>query len=245
LDLLEGRQLERWNVTFGPGKAFLAAMDAPSKPQAMLLHQLIAADRTFLVPFLQRLVDSDYDFGVGKYLGLETQVKEVWAEVWDAHRQELSNLEPPLPDDTTVGKRTLLHHAAARIRFLNKTEGLGLNVDKLRTLSDQFDGCAESADMPSDSFARIKRSIHGLAPEESSGQDLQEAILSAFSTLQRAGYMSAFGAYLFVNEKLGPTKYADWTTFVNHVRTERQFVSKSSFRRDDFLVGLNAVRVSQ
>jgi hypothetical protein len=234
LDLLEWRDRERWKTTFGAGRTFLSLWNDKSPPQALLLHQLLTYDRTFLLPFLVRLIEADYDFAVGRYLGLQSYVKEVWQELWQSYGQELRSKEPPLPENPK--DRTLLHHAAARIRFLNKMEGLRLSMDKLIRLTHEFSGFEDSQNMPADSFFRIGAAVSGRRPSQLNGTDLSERILRAFSTLQRAGHASGHGIYLFVNETSLPQQAVDWEAFTEHVRKERPFSTRASFRRDDFLI---------
>ncbi|QQG48733.1 MAG: hypothetical protein HY247_08370 [archaeon] len=239
LDFLEGRRLERWDVTFGAGRTFLTLWEAKQRQTELLLHQFLTHDRTFSLPFLSRLVDADYDFGRGRFKGLEGLAREVWEEIWKAHRYELVALEPPLPDSVKVTERTLLHHASARIRFLNRMDGLALNIDVLRRLTEGFQGTEDSDRMPADSFARIKAATSGLAPAEATANELHAALMDAYQTLQKAGYMSGYGAYLLVNQKLPANRYVAWETLVNHARVGEGFVWKSSFRSDDFLLGIS------
>jgi len=238
LDLLEWR--ERWRTTFGAGRAFLSLWSNSSPPASLLLHQLLTYDRTFVIPFLIRLVEAEYDFAAGKFVGLESYVKEVWQEIWDAHERELQSREPPLPKPSEVKPRTLLHHAMARIRFLNRIEGLRLNMDKLNRLTQHFHGFEDSDEMPSDSFFRIGSAIGGRRPCEMNGSELTDKVLQAFSALQRARHASGYGVYLFVNQKALPEKAVDRQTFTSHVRKERPFSTRASFRRDDFLITVEA-----
>ena len=242
LDFLEGRRLERWDVTFGAGRTFLTLWEAKERQTELLLHQFLTHDRTFAIPFLTRLVEADYDFGRGRFVGLEGLAREVWEEIWERHRHELMALEPPLPDSAKVTNRTLLHHASARIRFLNRMDGLALNIDVLRRLAEQFHGTEDSDRMPPDSFARIKKATFGSVPAEASQEELRNAILDAFQTLQKAGYISGYGAYLCINQRLPPDRYVAWDTLVNYARLGEGFVWKSSFRSDDFLLGLSPQR---
>lgn len=234
IDLLEWRERERWRITFGAGKAFLSVWIDDSPPKALLLHQLITYDRTFLIPFLIRLVEAEYDFTAGKFVGLEKYVEEIWSEMWQTYGRELREREPPL--SATPKRRTLLHHAAARVRFLNKLEGLGLNMDKLIRLTQEFHGFEDTEEMPDDSFFRIGRAMSGRRPSELSASELTDKTLQAFSVLQRAGHASGFGAYLLVNERSLPEKAVDWTAFSDHIRKEGPFATRASFRRDDFLI---------
>jgi hypothetical protein len=234
LDLLEWRDRERWRTTFGAGRAFLNLWSNNQPPLYLLLHQFLKYDRTFAIPFLIRLVEAEYDFSTGRFVGLEDHVSKVWQEIWDAHHRELLSLEPPLPRQP--GRRTLLHHAAARIRFLNRTDGLGLNIDKLNRLTDQFQEFEDSEEMPTDSFFRIGSAISDRRPLEMDRSELTEKVLHAFSVLQRAEHASAYAIYLFINEKDLPQKAVDWQTFASHVRKEHPFSPRASLRRDDFLI---------
>ena len=238
LDLIEWR--ERWRTTFGAGRSMLNLWSDTSPPVYLFLHQALTYDRTFLVPFLTRLVEADYDFAAGRFVGLEKYVKEVWQETWDMHHSELLNLEPPLPNPSEVKTRTLLHHAAARIRFLNRIEGLGLNIDKLNRLVQEFHGFEDSENMPSDSFFRIGKAISGQEPVHLGGPELTERILRAFYALRRGGHASGYGTYLFVNEQSLPEKAVDWQELSSHVRREFPFSTRTSFRREDFLVTVEA-----
>ena len=239
LDLLDGRNIERWGVSFGAGRTFLNLWNSGCIPATMLLNQLLTYDRSFLLPFLVRLVETEYDFSTSRYKGLEPKVREVWQEIWQTNRNELMNKEPPLPDPKQVKDRTLLHHAASRIRFLSKMEGLGLNIEKLRRITEQFAGFEETPRMPQDSFRRIKIALTGEVPKQIQEDYLKEAILEAFNKLQRGGHVSAYGTFLFVNERIGENVTVDWNNFADHVRKKELYSKSSSFRRDDQLLSIS------
>jgi len=236
LDLLEWRERERWRISFGPGRAFLKLWDAQKQPQHFLINQLLQYDRSFTIPFITRLVETDYDFSSGKFVGLEEKVMEVWEEIWASNRRELELLEPKLPSPGEVRPRTLLHHASARIRFLNRIEGLSLNIEKIRRLATNFQGTDTTETMPWDSFFRIGEALNGRRPQPISSAILADQILEAFHGLQRAGYASAIGLYIIVNEASLPDSAVDWNTFSSYLRKERPFSTRTSFRPDDLLV---------
>jgi len=244
LDLLEWRERERWRMTFGAGRTYLSLCDnnSNSVPMSLLLHQLMTYDRTFTVPFLIRLVEADYDFVAGKFVGLEKYVRQVWEEIWEIHGRELQNMEPPLPKPPKKENRTLLHHGMARVRFLNKREGLHLNIDRLNKLAHQFHGFEDSDEMPPDSFFRIGTAISGREPSKMNETEITESILLAFYSLQRADHASGYGIYLYVNEKALPEKAVDWKTFTAHLRKGYPFSTRTSFRRDDYLVTVESRR---
>jgi hypothetical protein len=240
LDLLEWKERERWRITFGAGRAFLSLWNEGSPPQYLLLHQLLSYDRTFTIPFIIRLVEANYDFASAKFVGLENHVREVWREIWNEHRAELEELEPPLPGPEEVRSRTLLHHASARIRLLNKIEGLSLNIEKLDRLALNFQDLEYSENMPNDSFFRIGDAIGRKRPRALEGPELTIKISQALASLQRAGYASGHAIYLFVNEKSLPSEAVDWNTFVDHVRKVPPFATRASFRSDDLLVTVDS-----
>jgi len=241
LDLLELRERTTWRITFGAGRAFLNLWSDLTPPAALLLHQLLSYDRTFLIPFLITLVEADYDFATAKFVGLEKHVKDVWREMWELHGRELQAKEPRLPKPSEVKPRTMLHHAMARIRFLNKMDGLRLNMDKLNRLTQLFQGFEDSDEMPSDSFFRLGSAVFGRSPLEMNSSELTERVLQAFAALQRAGHASAYGIYCFVNERALPEKAVDWQTFAGHVRREYPFSTRTSFRHDDFLITVERI----
>lgn len=237
LDLLECKERERWRITFGPGKAFMALWEDEGKqpPTHLLLGQLIRYDRSFLVPFILGLVEADYDFSRQKFTELEKIAKEAWEEVWAEGRRELELKEPPLPDPKTVKSRTLLHHAHARVRLLNSTEGLGLNIDKLRRLAQLFLEF-QFKPLPDDYYFRVGEAITGKRPEPIQSDELDHLIVKAFSRLQRMGYASGYGTFLFINELKLPSMALDWQTYYSYVRKREGISTSASFRRDDFLL---------
>lgn len=241
LDLLDSKGRETWRITFGAGRAFLNLWNDQAPPTAFLLHQLLSYDRTFLIPFLIRLVETDYNFATGKFVGLESQVKKVWQEMWDVHWRDLQAREPPLPKPSEVKPRTMLHHAMARIRFLNRMEGLRLGIDRLNHLTKLFQGCEDSDEMPGDSFFKIGNALSGHRPTEMNSSELTDRVLQGFSSLQRAGYASAYGIYCLINERSLPQKAVDWQGFVGHVRKNPPFSARASIRRDDFLITVDRI----
>lgn len=238
MDLLDGRHIERWGVSFGAGRAFLTSWRQDERPVELLLYQYLTYDRTFTIPFLTALLEADYDFGRGTFVGLDRYAAGVWEEIWSVHARELQDREPKIPSAKEVKPRTLLHHAAARVRFLNRIEGLGLNIEKLRKVVALFQGTEETAEMPDDSFFRIKAALHSVSPSPFGGDDLLSATGSALSVLQRGGFASARGLFLLINQRAGRGKALEWRRFAEYVRSGGLFSVSSSFRRDDFLVGL-------
>jgi len=244
LDLLEWRERELWRLTFGAGRTFIALWDKGNvvPPRYLLLAQLLTYDRSFLIPLLLGLAEANYDFSVGKFRGLEKIAREAWEEVWSLHGRELQSLDPPLPSPKEVKDRTLLHHATARVRFLNTYEGIGLNMEKLQRLSQQFYDFQFAPQMPSDFFFRIGTALSGARPTEISGQETTDRALEALSVLQRADHASGYGIFLYINEKSLPSHALDWNSYVTHVRKEKPFSIRASFRRDDFLVTVERVQ---
>lgn len=242
LDLLEWREREIWRLTFGPGKAFITLWDKWNKqpPTLLLLGQLIHYDRSFLIPFISGLVESEYDFSNQKFLGLEKIAKDAWEEVWEVGRRELELKEPPLPDPQKVARRTLLHHAQARVRFLNSIEGLGLNIDKMRRLAELFTEY-QFKPMPSDYYFKIMEALTSMRPKEISNNELNLLVFKAFSSLQRMGYASGFGVFMLVNELAFPNSAIDWQVFLSYSRKQSGISTSSSFRRDDFLISVEKV----
>jgi len=237
LDLLEWKERERWRITFGPGKAFINLWEKEKRqpPTALLIGQLVRYDRSFLVPFILGLVESDYDFSRRQFTGLEKIAKDAWEEVWAEGRRELELKEPPLPDPKTVKSRTLLHHAQARVRFLNSTEGLGLNIDKLRKLAELFLDF-QYKPLPYDYTFRVGEVLTGRRPEPVQNGKLDKVIINAFSTLQRMGYASGFGVFAFINELILPYHALDWQVYYSYVRKREGISTSASFRSDDFLL---------
>jgi hypothetical protein len=237
MDLLDGRHIERWGVSFGAGRAFLASWQQNERPTELLLYQYLTYDRTFSIPFLTALLEANYDFGKGTFVGLDRYAAGVWEEVWAEHARELQDREPKLPSAKEVKPRTLLHHAAARVRFLNKVEGLGLNIEKLRRTVNLFLDTEDTPEMPNDSFFRIKAALYSTSPAPLRDDELLTAMESALMSLQRGGFASARGLFLLINQRAGPTKAVEWNKFSEYVRSGNAFSVSSSFRRDDFLVG--------
>lgn len=246
LDLLEWKERERWRITFGPGKAFIALWEKAGKqpPNGLLLGQLVRYDRSFLVPLILGLVESDYDFSSQKFIGLEKIARDAWEEVWDMGRRELELKEPPLPDPQTVSERTLLHHAQARLRFLNSNEGLSLNIDKLRRLAQLFSEF-QFKPLPSDYYFRIGEALTARRPSSIPNTELDQLIVKAFSFLQRMGYASGFGLFAFVNELILPNNALDWQAYFEYVRKQKGLSTSASFRSDDFLVTLQSEATTQ
>jgi len=239
LDLLEQKEREKWRITFGPGRAFIALWEKWGKepPTALLLGQLIRYDRSFLVPFILGLVESDYDFSRQKFVGLEEIARSVWKEIWSAGEAEIKRMEPPFPAPETVGKRTLGHHAHARVRLLNTNEGLGLNIDKLRRLAELFFEF-QFAPLPSDYYFMIGEALTKTRPKEITGDELDLSVAKVYPVIQRAGYASGYGAFVIINELALPNRAIDWEAYSSHVRKRTWFSTTSSFRRDDFLFSL-------
>jgi hypothetical protein len=237
LDLLEWRERERWRITFGPGKTFIALWEKESKqpPCTLLMGQLVRYDRSFLVPLILGLVESDYDFSRRAFTGLEKIARDAWEEVWAEGRRELELKEPPFPDPRTVARRTLLHHAQARVRFLNSNEGLGLNIDKLRRLAELFLEF-QFKPLPDDYCFRIGEALTGGRPTSVQNDDLDQLIVRGFSMLKRMGYASGYGIFLFINELILPKRALDWQVFFSYVRRQKHMSTSTSFRSDDFLL---------
>lgn len=239
LDLLECKERERWRITFGPGRAFLALWEKACKqpPSHLLLGQLIRYDRSFLIPFILGLVESDYDFSRHKFEQLEKIARDAWEEVWCEGKRELEDAEPPLPNSRTVKERTLLHHAHARVRFLNSDEGLSLNIDKLRRLAQSFSEF-QFKPLPDDYYFRIGEALLGKCPAKLQNDEQGALICKGFSLLQRMGYASGYGVFLYLNEMSLPTKAVDWQDYFEYVRKQEGISTGSSFRRDDFLLNV-------
>ena len=239
LDLLEWKERERWRITFGPGKAFITLWEKWGKqpPTSLLLGQLVRYDRSFLVPFILGLVESDYDFSHRKFTGLGKVARDAWEEIWANGRRELELRDPPLPDAKTVKRRTLLHHAQARVRFLNSSEGLALSIDKLRRLAQLFED-SQFKQLPSDYYFRIGDALTNIRPREIRNDECDQLIIRAFSSLQRMGYASGFGVFALVNEMALPKSALDWQTYSSYVRKQKGISTSSSFRSDDFLISV-------
>jgi len=246
LDLLEWRERELWRITFGPGKTFIALWDLCGKhpPATLLLGQLIRYDRAFLIPLILALVESNYDFSRLKFIGLEPTAKDVWEEIWVVGRRELEQRQPPFPDPETVSGRTLLHHATARVRFLNSNEGLGLNIDKVRRLAESFFEF-QFKPLPSDYYYLIGKALTGNRPKEISEDELDQLVINGFSKLQRMGYASGFGVFAFVNELALPNAALDWEVYSSYVRRQKGISISTSFRRDDFLLTVKKKEIAK
>jgi hypothetical protein len=240
LDLLDWGERDLWRLTFGPGRSFLRLWEGLGglPPRNLLLAQLLERDRSFLMPFLIRLLEARYDFSAGRFLGLSKIAGEAWDEAWSVHGRELELLDPPFLGPKDIKDRTLLHHAMARVRMLNTTEGLGLNMEQTMRLTEQFDQFRDSAQLPSDVFFRIGTALTGRRPSPIDGENLSEKVLEAHSALQRAGYASGYGILLYINETSLPDLALDRNTYELHVRKKIPFSVRASFRRDDFLVAV-------
>jgi len=239
LDLLECKERERWRITFGAGKAFLALWEKKAKqpPLSLLIGQLIRYDRSFLIPFILGLVDSDYDFSRRRFEQLEKTARDAWEEVWHEGRRELEREEPPLPNPKSVKPRTLLHHAHARVRLLNSAEGLCLNIDRLRELARLFSEF-QFKPIPSDYYFRVGEAFAGTRPCVLQKDEQDMLISEGFSFLQRMGYASGYGVFLYVNEISFPNKALDWQVYSEYVRKRDGMSTSAAFRRDDFLLNL-------
>ena len=239
LDLLECKERERWRITFGAGKALLALWEKEGKqpPSSLLLGQLIRYDRSFLIPFILGLVDSDYDFSRHRFEQLERIAKDAWDEVWAEGKRELEREEPPLPDPKNVKQRTLLHHANARVRFLNSNEGLCLNIDRLRRFAQLFVEF-QFKPLPNDYYFRIGEALTGTRPSALQNGEQDTLISRAFSHVQRMGYASGYGVFVYLNEMSLPSKALDWQDYYEYIRKRQGISTSASFRRDDFLLNV-------
>jgi hypothetical protein len=239
LDLLECKERERWRITFGAGRAFIALWEKECKvpPTDLLLAQLFQYDRSFLIPFIHGLVESDYDFSRHKFGQLGKIAKDAWEEVWSEGKRELEDAAPPIPSPKTVKQRTLLHHANARVRLLNSDEGLSINIDKLRRLAQSFTNF-QFKPMPNDYYFRIGEALSGKCPTKLSTEEQDTLIFKGFALLHRMGYASGYGVFSYLNEMSLPTKAVDWQDYYDYVRKRDGISTGSSFRRDDFLLNV-------
>ena len=235
LGLLEHRAAGgRWLLTPGAGRAFLELWDSEERrpPKHFLLAQLLRYDRALIIPFLEKFLDEGRDDG-------PVIIAKVWEELWRRHRNEMAALEPPVPvslwhDRKRSLKRTAAHHFQARIRFLMKPEGLELNEDQTGRLVKAFWDTRESR-MPSDVFFKIGWSIDQTSPQPITGSSLDKLAIHAYSRMHRTGYVSAQGAFGFINELALPSHAIGWDEFVSFLRTDDSITIHPSIHRDDLL----------
>ena len=227
-----------WLVTPGAGRAFLELWDSEEHkpPKYFLLAQLLRYDRTLLIPFLERFVNDPTGDG-------PIMLAQVWGELWKHHRNEMSTLEPPVPislwhENGHKLKRTAKHHFEARVRFLIKPEGLHMDASQSGRLAKAFWDSKDSR-LPSDHFFKIGWAVAGTHPESVSKESLHKLSSHAYSRLHRAGFVSAQGAFGFVNEMALPTHAVGWDEFVTFLRSEESITIHPSVHRDDLLYAPN------
>ena len=237
LGLLEHRTAGgRWLVTPNAGRAFLELSDEQNKspPKSFLIGQLLKYDRTLLLPFLRKLVSEGMDNG-------PALIAQAWQEIWRRHRSEMASLEPPVPaslwDAHKSLKRTAKHHSDARIRFVFKEEGLGMSLAQANNLVQEFWEFRDFK-LPGDSFFRIGKALYGSTPEKATGKQMRDLAAKAFSTLSVGSYVSAYGAFAYLNELILPREAIGWEDFTFMLRESDAFTLHPSFQRGDLLYGI-------
>jgi hypothetical protein len=239
LNLLELRG--RWLVT-AHGRAFLELWerDKHNPPRFFLLMLLLNYDRSFLIPFFKRMLDSGKSPEKLTYKEAVPMAKDAWKELWKNCWHELSSIEPPIPRPEEISTHTCYHHAAARLRFVVGQEGLGLRKDQLLKLLENFSDCA-FRELPDHFCFLLGHAISGRMPEPVDMEELKERLKDAFLRLKGLAYASARATFYYVNEILLPQKAVEWREFSSFLRSSKGISVQPSFSSDDFIFSIKGV----
>jgi hypothetical protein len=230
----------RWLITAHAGRPFLALWEYEKQqpPKNMLLALMLKHDKSFLIPFVSQILDE------GNRAGPVIAAK-IWEYLWKRYKREMILAEPPFPrslwwKDGRL-KRTAKHHSNARLRFMVKPEGLNLKEDALKRLVESF-VTFEEKELPPDYYSKISYTLNGTYPTELEEKEVLNYASYAHENLCQTSYVSALGAFNYINEIILPDSTINWDYFLKVLRTNEAFSLHSSLMRGDILFKLRKLR---
>jgi hypothetical protein len=112
-----------------------------------------------------------------------------------------------------------------------RSNGIGLNVDNLATISKWL----QNSNLEDDIFLASSESISGSKPTELSQDKILEMLTEYHKIASTMSFASAKGAWAFMNELSYPSFYAKWSATLTVIQTSELFMTQPSYDPKDRL----------
>jgi len=238
--LRQRHQTRPWLINEGAGKAFLDIYEKfDTRPNLLVLTQLLKNDRTFLIPYLKEVINEGF-YDVIKSRDLQIKiVDKVWKFMWRKYSRELSLLEPLVKEK--LEKRTKLMYADARKSLLFEKKGLFLNEDHINRFIMTFKEY-ENKRLDGDLFLKMSYVYNNKLPNIMTIESVTNEIYDILTSYTINKYVSAYRIFSVINELNLPDKGIEWSVFLNVIRNNHIFQLNSSFTKGDYLINVTKVK---